>query len=205
MSEERVPNGTFIREHDTKRIYKIVDAIETNNQFGYGVYLYRLEGTTHTGFGLYRKEFDIMQTKVVAGFPGVGKSFFFDRYLSSLDSDSSLFSWIEKGVRNPDFPNNYMDHIKYSMGRVDFIFVSTHEEVRRALEENDIEYTIVYPSNELKEEYLQRYRNRGSDEKFIQFIGNMWYGFIEDIEMETYPKHVKLKSGQYLKDVLEEL
>ena len=50
-----------------------------------------------------------MKTKIIAGFPGIGKSYVFNqRKYKCLDSDSSLFSWIEKGVRHPDFPNNYI-------------------------------------------------------------------------------------------------
>jgi hypothetical protein len=62
--EKRVPNQTEVVEKRTGRILKIVDAIETNNQFGYGVYLYRFEGFTHTGFGLYQSEFNVISGKI---------------------------------------------------------------------------------------------------------------------------------------------
>lgn len=55
--ESIIPNGTEIVESRTGRKLKIVNAIETNNQFGYGVYLYRFEGLTDKGFGLYRSMF----------------------------------------------------------------------------------------------------------------------------------------------------
>jgi hypothetical protein len=54
--EKRIPNGTEVREIGAHRVLKIVDAIKTDNRFGYGVYLYRFEGMTNTGFGLYRSE-----------------------------------------------------------------------------------------------------------------------------------------------------
>ena len=41
-----------------------------------------------------------------------------------LDSDSSLFSWIEKGVRHPDFPDNYIKHIKETSGVKDIEVLS---------------------------------------------------------------------------------
>jgi hypothetical protein len=59
--EERVQNKTRIRNLWTNEIYKIVDAIETNNQWGYGVYLYRFEERLATGFGLYRNEFEVLE------------------------------------------------------------------------------------------------------------------------------------------------
>lgn len=147
------------------------------------------------------------KAKVIAGFPGVGKSFIFNnksKYVV-LDSDSSKYSWISEGVRNPDFPNNYIKHIEESISKADYIFVSSHDVVREALKDNHISYTIVYPSIELKDEYLQRYKDRGNNEKFISFIESNWNSFIQDIEKEWFPKKIKLKSNQYLFDVLENL
>ena len=60
MMEERIPNGTMVKTIYDNNIYKIVDAIETDNQWFHGVLLYRLEGKLHTGFSLYRKEFEVM-------------------------------------------------------------------------------------------------------------------------------------------------
>lgn len=203
--EERIPNGTKVREIKTDEIYKIVDAIKTNNQFGYGVYLYRFEGKTDTGFGLYRNHFEIIKnTKVISGFPAVGKSFLTLRSdLIALDSDSSSFSWISEGVRHPDFPNNYIKHIQENIGKADYIFVSSHDIVRNALRNNGTKYSLVYPAIELKDEYVQRYINRGNNEGFINFISSKWDEFITDIEKETFPKLIKLESRQFLADVLE--
>ncbi|GFN32481.1 hypothetical protein [Paenibacillus xylaniclasticus] len=143
-------------------------------------------------------------TKVISGFPAVGKSYFFNQDLGFevLDSDSSQFSWLSEGARHPDFPNNYMEHIKNNIGKVDIILVSSHDVVRAALKENEIAYTLVYPDKSLKDEYIERFKNRGNNEGFINFISSKWDEFIEDIENETYPNKVKLKSNQYLKDLI---
>lgn len=55
--EKKIKNDTIVKEISTDKALKIADAIETNNQFGYGIYLYKFEGLTDTGFGLYRNEF----------------------------------------------------------------------------------------------------------------------------------------------------
>lgn len=144
-------------------------------------------------------------TKVISGFPAVGKSYLYSISDSVLDSDSSLFSWIEEGVRHPGFPTNYIQHIKNNLGKVDYILVSSHDIVRDALKENKINYTLVYPSIDLKEEYIQRYRDRGNDQKFISFIELNWDKFISDIEKETYPKLIKLQKRQYLKDIMNNI
>lgn len=142
-------------------------------------------------------------TQVISGFPGIGKTVLHQLRVSILDSDSSTFSWVSEGVRHPDFPNNYMEHIKNNIGKVDYILVSSHDVVRNALHEHGIDYTLVYPSIELRDEYLIRYETRGSSEGFINFIGINWDSFITAIEAETFPKLVKLESGKYLSDVIK--
>ena len=143
-------------------------------------------------------------TKIISGFPGVGKSYLFNEVTDKiiLDSDSSQFSWIEKGVRHPEFPQNYIKHIVDNIGKVDIILVSSHKVVRDALRENNINYTVIYPSKEYREEYLERYRLRGNDENFINMIGRNWNYFISEIEAETFPTKICLDFNTYLKDLV---
>lgn len=62
MREEiRVPNGTKIKDIETGEKYIISKSNETNNQFGYGVYLYILEDTS---IALWRSEFEIVNYPV---------------------------------------------------------------------------------------------------------------------------------------------
>lgn len=157
------------------------------------------------------------KTIVVSAFPGCGKSYAYNHYgnkFSILDSDSSNFSWIKDAEgnntedRNPDFPKNYIEHIKNNIGKVDIIFVSSHDIVRKELEKSKINYFLVYPvnSNEQKNEWLKRFRERGNNEKFIEFISNNWDNFIDDIEQEMFPILVPLSNqndnGNYITDTL---
>ena len=115
-----------------------------------------------------------------------------------LDSDSSLFSWIydENGnktdARNPDFPNNYIQHIKDHLETEDIIFVSSHKSVRDALRENNIEYTLIYPNRSMKEDFMNRFKERGNTESFIKFQDDHWDEFITEMENETFPIKVVL-------------
>lgn len=116
-----------------------------------------------------------------------------------LDSDSSLFSWIydENGnktnQRNPDFPNNYIQHIKDHLETEDVIFVSSHKSVREALKQNNVPYFLIYPQEGMKEEWLNRFKNRGNDKTFIDFQDEHWNEFIDDMKNEEYPTHIELK------------
>ena len=107
------------------------------------------------------------KTKIISAFPACGKTYAFEKLNENgyeiLDSDSSKFSWMDvvdkvyemknRGkelqrryikVRNPEFPSNYIQHIKENIGKADYIFVSSHKEVRDALIQNGIYFTLVY-------------------------------------------------------------
>jgi len=82
---------------------------------------------------------------LVAGFPGTGKSSYCYRdadYMPqgfATDSDSSKFD-------KADFPQNYIEHIKEKISEgYARIFISSHKEVREALVENGLEFTLIYP------------------------------------------------------------
>jgi len=129
-----------------------------------------------------------MKTKIISAFPGTGKSYYHNKYSdTTLDSDSSNFSWVkdENGnntkERNPEFPQNYINHIKENIGKYKYIFVSSHKEVRDALLDNCLFFYVVYPNERRKDEFLERYRSRGNDEKFIQLISDNWEKWINEI------------------------
>jgi hypothetical protein len=110
-----------------------------------------------------------MNTRVYSIFPACGKTWLFEHQedygLKILDSDSSDFSWMRlydplgrptTKLLNPDFPNNYIEHIKENIGKYDFIFVSSHASVREALDNEGIDFTIVYPMPMCKAEWIGR-------------------------------------------------
>jgi hypothetical protein len=134
-----------------------------------------------------------MKTLVISAYPCCGKSYAFKNYQESfsiLDSDSSDFSWIytENGekVRNPKFPQNYINHIKENLGKVDVIFVSSHLAVRQAMTEAGIHYYTVYPERGCLKEWIRRMEGRGSSEEFICFQATHWYEFMNAIENEPH-------------------
>jgi len=100
---------------------------------------------------------NMKNTKVISAFPGTGKTYCYNKLkelgITILDSDSSEFSWIkdENGnnttERNPDFPDNYIKHIKENIGKVSIIFVSSHDIVREAMTKENIDFILVYIVN----------------------------------------------------------
>ena len=152
--------------------------------------------------------FNMKNTKIISAFPACGKTYVFENFNDKviLDSDSSKFSWVmvaNQKVRNPDFPQNYIRYIKENIGKADYILVSTHENVRRALEEAGIDFYLIYPDRSLKEEWIGRCFLRGSGEKFCQLIADNWDNWIDGLEEDSKKhKFMKLLNNEYLSHVI---
>lgn len=126
-----------------------------------------------------------MRTKIISAFPGVGKTTYHKKYPDKcIDSDSSEFSWItstdDKKERNPDFPANYIKHIKENIGKIQYIFVSSHKVVREALADSCLYFYLVYPQNHQKDKFIKRYKDRGSSAEFIKLLEDNWDSWMKE-------------------------
>lgn len=137
------------------------------------------------------------QTIIISAFPGCGKSHLFRNKgeKNILDSDSSTFD-------KSNFPQNYIEHIKSNIGSADMILVSSHKEVRDSLVNEKIEFTLIYPSRDIKDEYIQRYIDRGNNENFVNLLQNNWDNWMNELDEQTGCEKIELKTGQYLSDVV---
>lgn len=165
-----------------------------------------------------------MKTEIYSVFPACGKTYLYehqeDYNLKILDSDSSQFSWLyldfdENGnrirgvrkVRNPDFPSNYIKHIKENIGKYDCIFVSSHASVREVLDKEGIDFTIVYPSQNCKAEWIGRCFIRdknGESGCGAETMYNNWEQWItECFETGINHKEIVLYSNEHLSDCFD--
>lgn len=152
-------------------------------------------------------DWELAETLIISAFPGTGKTALTHyKGLNILDSDSSKFD-------KADFPDNYIKHIKEKADlydsdipvlkpSVDIICVSSHKAVREALEADRIHYTLVYPYLESKEEYLDRYRKRGSSEAFITLLDSNWKPWLSECCSQKKCTHYRLLPGQFLSDTV---
>ena len=152
----------------------------------------------------------MIRTQVICGFPCIGKSYFVKHSgLKVTDSDSSTYSWVIDGegkkVRNEEFPNNYINHIKLMMKECDYVLVSTHFDVRKALTKASIPYTIIYPDISLKEEYVGRaFIRYYKDNKALnpKVIMDNWDNWMADMLYESAKNdHIILQHNEYLYDM----
>lgn len=196
--------------NSSKRFYafngKVFDKQKKYKKLDYKKAICEIEETDGDGFNY------TLNTIIISGFPGVGKSYFVKTHqdILVLDSRSSELSWLkdEQGkntiLKNPQFPQQYIDHIKENLGSFDIILVSSHDTIRKALEDNNIEYFLAYPNKALKDEYMNRYIHRGNDYNFIKVVETNWDKWISDIEKEKFPFLIQLGCRQYLSDLFED-
>ena len=159
--------------------------------------------------------------KIISGFAGIGKTTAAKKNPRFLDLESSKFKWIvpegleqlsseeQKGLSlrnmNPEWPRNYLGKILVSMEKTDdfdFIFISPSQEILDTLELLDVDFTLVFPSLDSKEEMLDRYRNRNNSEEFINKIDTKYEEIYHWLSSKTQNKII-LKKGQYLSDILD--
>lgn len=144
---------------------------------------------------------------VVAAFPATGKSYYAATRTDALDSDSSRFSWRWLGPdtreRHPDWPANYMAHIREALKGLSTVLVSTHAEVREALAAEGIPFTLVYPSPAQRRDYRDRMERRGSPEPLVRkVIDELWDEALISCAGQAGCVHVVLRPGEHLADVM---
>ena len=140
-----------------------------------------------------------MKTKVYSAFPGVGKTTYFNTTDKNvLDSDSSKFD-------KKYFPTNYIEHIERNIQdpKVDMLLVSSHKDVRDALLNKGIPYVLVYPDRNIKDEYIQRYKDRGNNDAFVDLLNKNWDNWMDEMDNQEGCEKITLGPGQYLTDVLK--
>lgn len=144
------------------------------------------------------------KTIIICGFPGIGKSTFFKEFgekYECYDNDSSNYD-------DKFFPNNYIFDIEENIGKYDYIFVSTHEDVIDLLCKKGIKHSIFYPSKESREIYIKNYRKRGNNSDFVDNLEMNFFDWINDLDNRynkidpNVERLYKLRVGRYLSDVI---
>ena len=163
---------------------------------------------------------------VVCGFPGIGKSYYVKNYnnrsiwadthdtmIKVYDSDSSLYSWVDrydhsKG-RHPDFPNNYIKHIKAVNCDTSLVFVSSHKEVREALKNEGIPYVIIYPDLKRCEKHPYIAIRIFDRERLFDGLTELhiknWKKWIKEIDKEDYGFKLRITHSLYLDDLISDI
>lgn len=154
---------------------------------------------------------------IISAFPGCGKTILGIKYKNVIDLESSLYKYFfdanitkreieaRKATpreKNPEYPKNYVKAIQEATKKYDIVLTSCGPWVRSELEKKKLENIVVYPSIECKEEYIQRYINRGNHINFINYVKENFEEWIKEFDEDNSIKKIKMKKGETLEDVL---
>jgi len=132
---------------------------------------------------------------IIAAWCGTGKTHFCRNTKGAIEFECWKYD-------KESFPDNELRDIEDQRDKVDYIFISTNIVALDALSEKGIEYILVYPQRGLKEEYLNRYRERGSHIDFIGTMDRYWDGWMTECEENTQPEETyRLGAGEYIAEI----
>lgn len=135
-------------------------------------------------------------TILCAAFCGTGKSYL-------CRNEPHTYREIECWqYRKGDFPNNYVHDVIDAIGKIKYLFISTDPVILKALHILGIKILLLYPENELRNEYLDRYINRDDPYDFIGSIMKNWDIWINELKDQNYCRHIILKSGEFINDII---
>ncbi len=137
-----------------------------------------------------------VHTILCAAFCGAGKTFICEKTdIKAVEVE--YWKYKDKGLKK-----EYIEVIKKHIGKVDYIFISTEPDGLQLLHNEGFDITLVYPENESRNEYLDRYIERDSPYEFIGTFMKHWNIWINELKEQKYCKHIVLKKGQFLLNVL---
>lgn len=140
---------------------------------------------------------------IVIGYQGIGKSTIAGRDNKFIDLESDNF-WVD-GKRADDWYKPYCKIAEHLSQQGYIVFTSSHEVVRKQLEGSSEEVVIVYPSLDLKDEWIAKLEKRYEEsglEKDYRALMNAKDRFEENIiELSEYCRglmhHISLLKMNY--------
>jgi hypothetical protein len=128
-------------------------------------------------------------TILCASWCGSGKTYICQK--TNIDAiEIEYWKYKDKGLQK-----EYVEDVEKYFGKVDYIFISTDPEGLRLLHNKGFAITLVYPLNELRNEYLDRYIERDSPSEFIGVFMKYWHPWINELKEQSYCKHIVLTEG----------
>lgn len=160
---------------------------------------------------------------VIAAFAGTGKSYFAENVAEAKDFPVMPYKYInlekddpskeeaEKSKAdpsydlNPEWPDNYIRAVSNQCHDYRYFIIPSDKSVLRGLQLLQIPYVLVYPGQEAKEEYRNRFVNRGNSEDFLNIFIDGWDRWMQILRYDSYGWCMELSSGKYLTDVKNDI
>lgn len=153
-------------------------------------------------------------SKVICAFAGIGKTYVSKKYSNVIDYELQKFKYIynqkelynieklkgvENKVINKNWPNNYITQLRKIINKEKVVLVPADKEVRDILVKENINFILIMPSLDSKEQLINRYKKRGNNQKYIKRAINdleKWSNLKYDYEV------IVLDKEEFLEDWL---
>lgn len=138
---------------------------------------------------------------IVIGYQGIGKSTLAGRNNRFIDLESSNF-WVD-GKRADDWYKPYCNIAEHLSQQGYVVFTSSHEVVRKQLENSHETVVVVYPSIELKNEWVAKLQDRyewsglEKDYKALMNAKDRYEDNIKELEDSNIEYKMALKNIDY--------
>lgn len=137
---------------------------------------------------------------IISGFSNIGKSYLIkNKNINCIDFDTCYFKKIDNWI------NIYVECVLALKEKYDYVLITTYGEILNELNKRNIEYYLVYPKRELKEEYRNRAIKRDSDKDFIEGFFSRWDTHIDDCIKNKNKNKIVLNENEYLSDVIYQI
>ncbi len=137
-----------------------------------------------------------LKTQIISAFCGTGKTYVCEKTnIKSIEIE--YWKYKDNGLQK-----DYLKDIKFQIGKVNYIFISTDPDGLKLLNKEGYDIMLVYPENNLRNEYLDRYIDRDSPYDFIGTFMKHWNLWINELKEQKYCNHTILKSEEYLYDYI---
>lgn len=160
---------------------------------------------------------------IIAGFAGVGKTYFCDRTKNAIDfvvmpfKYSNFYRISKKILGDESIKAN--EELKLVIGWDEYYYHALVDTFRKYPEEliliptvisilerlrtDNIPYIIVYPNITDKREYERRYKERGNSDEFMKIFLDKWNEWLNAIANYVSDNAIELSGAEYLMDVIE--
>lgn len=154
---------------------------------------------------------------ILSCFAGSGKTFVANELENFVDLESSDFQWIfpkdlklgveeRKGtvdkLPNEHFVTDYVNAIEKEHLLEKIVLIACQPQVLEELEKRKLPYSMVTPTLENKDIFIDRYKQRGNNDSFVELMDSRFELFVNSILNNKYADNIFILEGnQFLYDI----